>query len=125
MQNANECVHRFWSYLGVYTWVLLSCIRFPCMTMGLQVLRGYVGDRSSRPVWGGRQPFDVLGTGYQRPFELATLRLNHMVNILPRCASPVLHTIKVPCGIPSMPLPTFDAITPQICHQPISTNARH
>ncbi|KAL3160882.1 hypothetical protein ABBQ38_009275 [Trebouxia sp. C0009 RCD-2024] len=49
-----------------------------------EVLRGYVGDRSSQPVWGGRQAFDILGTGYQRPFELATLRLNHMVNILPR-----------------------------------------
>lgn len=28
--------------------------------------------------------FNILGKGYQRPFELATLRLNHMVNILPR-----------------------------------------
>lgn len=55
--------------------------------VGLQVLRGYVGDRGSKPVWAGRVPFDVLGTGYQRPFELATLRLNHMVNILPRCKS--------------------------------------
>lgn len=49
-----------------------------------EVLRGYVGDRSSRPVWDGNVAFNVLGKGYQRPFELATLRLNHMVNILPR-----------------------------------------
>lgn len=125
MQNANEWGSSLLViFRGVYMGALIVH-SFPMHDNGTQVLRGYVGDRSSRPVWGGRQPFDVLGTGYQRPFELATLRLNHMVNILPRCASPVLHTIKVPCGIPSMPLPTFDAITPQICHQPISTNARH
>lgn len=53
--------------------------------LSIQVFRGYVGDRSSKPVWEGQVAFDVLGTGYQRPFELATLRLNHMVNILPRC----------------------------------------
>ena len=53
----------------------------------LQVLRGYIGDRSSKPVWDGNVAFNILGKGYQRPFELATLRLNHMVNILPRCES--------------------------------------
>ena len=51
----------------------------------VQVLRGYTGDRSSQPVWGGNSLFNVLGKDYQRPFELATLRLNNMVNILPRC----------------------------------------
>ena len=50
-----------------------------------QVLRGYIGDRSSRPVWAGNTLFNILGKGYQRPFELATLRLSNMVNILPRC----------------------------------------
>ncbi len=54
--------------------------------MGLQVLRGYVGDRSAKPVFEGRTPFNVLGGGYQRPFELATLRLSNMVGILPKCA---------------------------------------
>ncbi|KAL0050379.1 hypothetical protein WJX82_010014 [Trebouxia sp. C0006] len=49
-----------------------------------EVLRGYIGDRSSKPVWDGNVAFNILGKGYQRPFELATLRLNHMVNILPR-----------------------------------------
>jgi hypothetical protein len=50
------------------------------------VLRGYVGDRSAKPVFdGSNNPFDVLGTGYQRPFELATLRLFNMAGILPRC----------------------------------------
>ena len=51
----------------------------------MQVLRGYIGDRGSRPIWGGRQPFDVLGSGYQRPFELATLRLFHMYGVLSKC----------------------------------------
>jgi hypothetical protein len=50
-----------------------------------QVLRGYVGDRQSKPVFQGSTPFDILGTGYQRPFELATLRLFNMVGILPKC----------------------------------------
>lgn len=49
-----------------------------------EVARGYIGDRSSKPVFDGSTPFDILGTGYQRPFELATLRLFNMVNILPR-----------------------------------------
>ena len=34
----------------------------------------------------GRTPFNVLGGGYQRPFELATLRLSNMIGILPKCA---------------------------------------
>ncbi|CAK0785934.1 hypothetical protein CVIRNUC_009147 [Coccomyxa viridis] len=49
-----------------------------------EVLRGYVGDRSAKPVFEGRTPFNVLGGGYQRPFELATLRLSNMVGILPK-----------------------------------------
>eukprot|EP00897_Mesotaenium_endlicherianum_P010632 jgi/Mesen1/9598/ME000657S08869 len=48
------------------------------------VLRGYVGDRGSKPVFDGQTPFDILGTGYQRPFELASLRLMNMVGILPK-----------------------------------------
>jgi len=51
----------------------------------LQVVRGYVGDRDAKPVFQGSTPFDILGTGYQRPFELATLRLFNMVGILPKC----------------------------------------
>jgi len=51
------------------------------------VLRGYIGDRSRKPVWDGNVAFNILGKGYQRPFELATLRLIHMVNILPQCES--------------------------------------
>ena len=45
-----------------------------------------MGDRSAKPVFEGRTPFNVLGGGYQRPFELATLRLSNMVGILPKCA---------------------------------------
>ncbi|GAX81819.1 hypothetical protein CEUSTIGMA_g9247.t1 [Chlamydomonas eustigma] len=49
-----------------------------------EVFRGYLGDKSSKPVFEGPTPFDVLGTGYQRPMELATLRLFNMVAILPK-----------------------------------------
>ena len=52
---------------------------------GAQVLRGYIGDRNAPPVFEGQTPFDVLGPGYQRPFELATLRLSNMIGILPKC----------------------------------------
>ena len=57
-----------------------------CTHAPVQVLRGYTGDRSARPVFEGSTPFDVLGPGYQRPFELATLRLSNMIGILPKCA---------------------------------------
>ena len=36
----------------------------------------------------GQTAFNVLGGGYQRPFELATLRLSNMIGILPKCALP-------------------------------------
>ncbi|KAK9812732.1 hypothetical protein WJX72_002816 [[Myrmecia] bisecta] len=49
-----------------------------------EVLRGYVGDRHAKPVFEGQTPFNMLGQGYQRPFELATLRLNNMIGILPK-----------------------------------------
>ena len=45
-----------------------------------EVVRGYVGDRDARQIFES-SPFDVLGTGYQRPFELATLRLSNMVGL--------------------------------------------
>lgn len=50
-----------------------------------EVLRGYLGDRNSPPVFSGTNPFDVLGSGYQRPFELATLRLYNMQAVLSNC----------------------------------------
>ena len=56
-----------------------------------EVFRGYLGDRSAPPVFGRPgsnvssplgTAFDVLGKGYQRPFELATLRGQNMVTVL-------------------------------------------
>lgn len=53
------------------------------------MLRGYVGDRKAAPVFDPSSTlgaaFNVLGSGYQRPLELATLRLLNMTGILQRC----------------------------------------
>ena len=69
----------------------------PCTAyVFVQVLRGYFGDRSAKPVFssgpssssggqGDGNLFDVLGTGYQRPFELATFRLFNMQTVLTNC----------------------------------------
>eukprot|EP01038_Epipyxis_sp_PR26KG_P007677 gene7677-10447_t len=53
------------------------------------VLKGYIGDRSSSPKWirdslrlVDQKQFNVLGSDYQRPFELATLRLQNMMDVL-------------------------------------------
>ena len=56
-----------------------------CPIHPMQVVRGYVGDQQSKPVFDSPTPFDVLGTGYQRPFELATLRLFNMIGVLSKC----------------------------------------
>ena len=56
-----------------------------CPVHPIQVVRGYVGDQQSKPVFDSPTPFDVLGTGYQRPFELATLRLFNMIGVLSKC----------------------------------------
>eukprot|EP00624_Nannochloropsis_granulata_P005178 evm.model.NODE_36558_length_9878_cov_24.109232.2 len=62
------------------------------------VLRGYVGDKAADASWtsdylkGKRQggqglvdksAFDVLGTEGARPFEVATVRLQNMISIIP------------------------------------------
>ncbi|MEB3172569.1 MAG: AhpC/TSA family protein, partial [Cyanobacteriota bacterium] len=48
-----------------------------------EVLRGYSGDRQAPPRL--QLPlFDLVGRGYQRPFELATVRLQNMVEVLGR-----------------------------------------
>lgn len=55
-----------------------------------EVLRGYVGDRESKEIFGAEtfmgKAFGVLGGGYQRPFELATVRLQNMIGSLNNCA---------------------------------------
>ena len=69
------------------------------MPRRLQVIRGYIGDRSAEPIFEGTQlgrAFDTVGRGYQRPFELATLRLQNMAGILPKCA--VHHSFE---GVPA------------------------
>jgi hypothetical protein len=51
-----------------------------------EVLRGYIGDRTEDQVFESGtflgDAFNVLGSGYQRPLELATLRLQNMVGSL-------------------------------------------
>ncbi|GMH33898.1 hypothetical protein BSKO_01732 [Bryopsis sp. KO-2023] len=47
-----------------------------------EVLRGYFGDQSKKEVFEGATPFNLIGGGYQRPFELATLRLMNSVKII-------------------------------------------
>lgn len=55
------------------------------------VLRGYVGSRQDNSDWAesylnlvDRSAFDVLGTKGARPFEIATVRLQNMMNIIPK-----------------------------------------
>lgn len=54
-----------------------------------EVLRGYIGDRNAPSAWireslrlVEQRQFDVLGQNYQRPFELATIRLQNMMDVL-------------------------------------------
>jgi len=64
-----------------------------------KVAYGYFGDRSANPEWIPEQlrrtqtgsfpyvdpsTFDLLGDGYLRPFELATVRLQNMISVLSR-----------------------------------------
>lgn len=55
-----------------------------------EVIRGYLGDRNAKQIFTSDsfvgRAFGVLGDGYQRPFELATVRLNNMVTSLSNCA---------------------------------------
>lgn len=48
-----------------------------------EVARGYVGDKTAPQIFASG-PFDILGTGYQRPMELATVRLGSMITSLTR-----------------------------------------
>ena len=60
-----------------------------------EVLRGYLGDKAAEPIFDEKSQlgnaFNVVGKGYQRPFELATVRLNNMIGSLSNC---VFHVLK-------------------------------
>lgn len=53
-----------------------------------EVLRGYLGDKNAKPWFSEEETmgklFKSVGVGYQRPFELATVRLQNMVSVLSR-----------------------------------------
>lgn len=53
-----------------------------------EVLRGYLGDKDAQPWFTEDETlgklFNSVGKGYQRPFELATVRLQNMVSVLSR-----------------------------------------
>jgi len=76
-----------------YAKLLLMCAGIGSPGTLQEVFRGYLGDRDA-PEISKRFPkvlpeamtnlFGVLGEGYQRPFELATVRLVNMGNILTR-----------------------------------------
>lgn len=55
-----------------------------------EVIRGYIGDQDAKQIFPSDtimgRAFGVLGDGYQRPFELATVRLNNMIASLSNCA---------------------------------------
>ena len=80
---------------GPWPALLLMCAGIGSPGTLAEVLRGYVGDRSAPPrlnpgqrIQVGSLPplpaslFATLGEGYQRPFELATVRLRNMVEVL-------------------------------------------
>ena len=69
---------------GAWPDLLLMCAGFGSPGTLAEVFRGYSGDRSAA------QRFDsplfrlAGGDGFQRPFELATVRLNNMIEVLGR-----------------------------------------
>ena len=69
---------------GPWPALLLMCAGLGSPGTLKEVLRGYVGDRNAAARLEGNRLFALLGEGYQRPFELATVRLNNMVEVLSR-----------------------------------------
>jgi hypothetical protein len=68
---------------GAWPALLLMCAGVGSPGTLAEVLRGYSGDRQAPPRL--QLPlFDLVGRGYQRPFELATVRLQNMVEVLGR-----------------------------------------
>jgi hypothetical protein len=66
---------------GSWPALLLMCAGLGSPGTLAEVLRGYTGDRGAPQRLKGL-PFALLGEGYQRPFELATLRLRNMQEVL-------------------------------------------
>lgn len=75
--------------------LLLMCAGIGSPGTLKEVLRGYIGDRTAPQLIDDAETltlnpfprvngklFTAVGTGYQRPFELATLRLRNMVEVL-------------------------------------------
>jgi len=69
--------------LGPWPALLLMCAGIGSPGTLAEVLRGYSGDRQAPPRL-AMPLFDLVGRGYQRPFELATVRLHNMVEVLGR-----------------------------------------
>ena len=80
---------------GPWPALLLMCAGIGSPGTLAEVLRGYTGDRQAPPRFADDAPielgalppmrgslFAALGQGYQRPFELATVRLRNMVEVL-------------------------------------------
>ncbi|MFZ9849374.1 MAG: peroxiredoxin-like family protein, partial [Vulcanococcus sp.] len=68
---------------GPWPGLLLMCAGIGSPGTLAEVFRGYSGDRRA-PARLDSPLFDALGRGYQRPFELATVRLRNMVEVLGR-----------------------------------------
>jgi hypothetical protein len=68
---------------GPWPSLLLMCAGIGSPGTLAEVLRGYSGDRQAQQRL--QSPlFALLGSGYQRPFELASVRLGNMVEVLGR-----------------------------------------
>ena len=75
-----------------------------------EVIRGYTGDRKAKQIYSEFDQIDVLkflkfsgnsfrhffGSGYLRPFELATFRLNNMNEIIKNWSDYILHEKYLP-----------------------------
>ncbi|MFO0037751.1 MAG: AhpC/TSA family protein [Synechococcaceae cyanobacterium] len=66
---------------GPWASLLLMCAGIGSPGTLAEVLRGYTGDRAAPPRL-ATPLFDLVGKGFQRPFELATVRLANMREVL-------------------------------------------
>lgn len=89
VESSAELHQRLGLYAGLQTplgpWpaLLLMCAGIGSPGTLAEVLRGYSGDRQAPPRL-ALPLFNLVGNGYQRPFELATVRLQNMVEVLGR-----------------------------------------